>query len=169
MIAYINDPDNGLQKTEQTGKVKVVLTYKPWQLMAGKQPGAKNKTVNKRPAYFDNKLFFVLSLSANNKELLRQLPFNQYSKMVQVLAFKIAEFVDITPDEGKPVQPLECIFQQTYGMGIANNLLIVFNKSALLDANNLTVQLKEFGLNLGNLTFTLETKNIKKIQNIAIN
>src|SRR5665213_1955936 len=74
LIAYVNNPDNGLKKEQQAGNIRATLTYKPWALMTG--------------AGFKNKLFFVLSLSANNKELLRQLSFDQYSEMVQVLAFR---------------------------------------------------------------------------------
>jgi len=171
LIEYINNPENGLKKTEQIGPVKVALTYKPWQLTVLNQLGNKGKSGNKdKPAItnFTNKLFFVLSLSANNKEILRQVPFSQYSEMVQVLAFRMKEFVELIPDEGKPIEPLDCLFQQTYGMGIANNVLIVFDKQKLLEADNLNIKIKEFGLNTGNLSFNLQTKDINDIQNIAI-
>jgi hypothetical protein len=169
LIAYINDPDNGLQKTQQIGQIKAVLTYKPGLITAFKQqPSIKTDKTN--PLNFKDKLFFVLSLSTNNKEVLRQLPFSQYSEMVQVLAFRMNEFIEAIPDDGKPVEPIECLFQQTYGMGIANNVLIVFNKEKLLDANNLKIKVKEFGLNTGNLNFEIETKYIRNLQNnIALN
>ena len=34
LIDFINNPDNGLKKTCEIGKIKAVLLYKPWQLMA---------------------------------------------------------------------------------------------------------------------------------------
>jgi hypothetical protein len=167
LITYINDPENGLQKSQQIGKIKAVLTYKPWQLMADKlKPGdLKITTVNK----IKDNLFFVLSLSANNKELLRQLPFNQYSEMVQVMAFRMGGFIDAVPDNDKSVEPLNCAFQQTYGMGLANNILIVFDKKKLIIANNLRIHIKEFGLNIGDLYFDIDVSDIKHTQNIVVN
>ncbi|MDB5134371.1 MAG: hypothetical protein JWP37_974 [Mucilaginibacter sp.] len=168
LMIYINDPGNGLKKTEQIEKIKTVLLYKPWQLIAVKQQTINGKSKNSDPFKIKDKLFFVLSLSANNKELLRQLPFGQYSEMVQVLAFRMNEFIDIVPDDKKAVEPQECIFQQTYGMGIANNLLIVFNKGQLMSADNLRVRVKEFGLNTGNLNFEIKTKDIKELRDIVL-
>jgi hypothetical protein len=170
LIGYINDPDNGLVKTEEIGKIKAQMLYKPWQLMV-QASDAKNKLIsNKYSAnQLKNKYFFVLSLSANNKELLRQLPFSQYSETVQVLAFRMNESVEITPDKMKPVKPLECIFQQTYGMGAANNLLIVFNNKTLTNTDDLKIKIREFGLNTGDLNFKIKTKHIKDIQNIELN
>jgi hypothetical protein len=169
LIVYVNDPVNGLKKIEQIGKIKAAFTYKPWQLMGIKSQTVSNKSEKPYPFKFKDKLFFVLSLSANDKELLRQLQFSQYGEMVQVLAFRMNEFIEAVPDDKKPVRPLECTFQQTYGMGTANNLLIVFNKEKLMAASDLKIRVKEFGLNTGDLNFAIKTKDIKDIQNIALN
>ncbi len=161
LIEYINNPENGLQKTNQVGQIKTVLTYKPWQLMA-----LGNKINKKVVEKYDDKLYFILSLSANNKELLRQLPYAQYSEMVQVLAFRMNGFIDLVADNQKPEEPEECIFQQTYGMGFANNLLIVFKKEKLLEADRIRLRIKEFGLNTGNLNYEIKTQDIKVLEEI---
>ncbi|GGH22179.1 hypothetical protein [Mucilaginibacter phyllosphaerae] len=167
LIAYINDPENGLQKCRQAGKIKAVLTYKPLQLTSVNINQDKPGTA--KAGMFRNNLFFVLSLSANNKELIRQLPFDQYSEMVQVMAFRMNNFIDIIPNNDRPVAPLSCTFQPTYGMGTANNLLIVFDKKKLLTAHHIKVHIKEFGLNIGDLYFDIAVSDIKKIQNIVVN
>jgi hypothetical protein len=167
LISYINDSKNGLQKSQQMGEINAVLTYKPFQLMTNMQrPGSKKTDMADK---FQDKLFFVLSLSANNKELLKQLPFSQYSEMVQVMAFRMNSFIDVVPDNNKPVEPLDCIFQQTYGMGASNNLLIVFDKKRLMTAQNLRVHITEFGLNTGDLNFEIAMNDIKTVQNIVLN
>jgi len=168
-VASINKPENGVNKTERVGAIKAALSFRPWQLMMPKGYKGENKTQNGDPYKLKDKLFFVLSLSANNKELLRQLPFAQYSEMVQVLAFRMNDYVQAYPDDREPVQPLECIFQQTYGMGVANNLVIVFNKKKLLDADKIKIKIKEFGLNTGDLDFDLKTDDIKQIDNVSLN
>jgi len=170
LIAYINNADNGLIKTNQIGKIKAELHFKPWQLMSLSNNDKNGVKGNKYPIEnFSGKFFFVLSLSANNKELLKQLPLRQYSEMVSVMAFRMNEFVEIVPDGNKPVDPVECIFEQTYGMGIANNLLLVFDNKELIGTNNLSVKIKEFGLDTGDLNFSIKTKDIIKLQNIALN
>jgi len=160
MITYINDPGNGLRKTEQIGQIKAELTFKPWQLsVLQRKRGVKEA----ERTNLKNEMVFVLGLSANNKELLRQLPFDRYSEMVQVLAFRMQEYIDIVPDDGKPVAPMDCRFQQTYGMGAANNVLLVFAKEKLSNASVLKLRVKEFGLNTGNLDFEIDTKDINNI------
>lgn len=169
LIAYVNEPKNGLQMSQQAGKVETSLTNKPWQLMALNQQ--KGKSVNSTQVLNDlkNKYFFVLSLSANHKELLRQIKFSDYSQMVQVMAFRMMEYVSAVPDNGKAVAPEDCLFQQTYGMGTANQLLIVFDKLKFEKAKQIEIKIKEFGLNIGNLNYRFSIKDINDLQNIALN
>jgi hypothetical protein len=164
LINYINDKKNGLLKSQEIGGIKVELRYKPWQLMV------INRTDHHQPEIGElkSKYFFVLSLSANNKELLRQLPYNQYSEMVQVLAFRMVNYIAIVPDEEKPVEPQECIFQQTYGTASANQLLLAFDNIKLQNAHKLNIMIKEFGLNIGNLNFQINKKDIDNILTVSI-
>ena len=169
LILYVNDPANGLEKEQQIGKVNAKMTYKPWQLFK-QSGGVMDNQTNKKERYlFDDKLFFVLSLSANNKELLKQLDFNKYSEMVQVLSFRMKDFMGIVSGDAKPVEPLDCIFQQTYGMGRSNDLLIVFNRNALNVNGTLKLYLKEFGLKIGNLEFDFQADDINAIPNDITN
>ena len=169
LISYINNPQNGLKDTIEIGKIKAELIYKPWQLMAVNNGGIKAKTDQNELNKLKSKYFFVLSLSANNKELLRQIPFDTYSEMVQTLAFRMIPYISIVGGNDKPRQPVDCIFLQTYGMSDANQLLIAFDKPAVQSAKQLTIKIKEFGLNIGNLNFHFETKKINELSTIAIN
>jgi len=168
LVTYINDPKNGLKKEEDIGEIKAILTYKPWQLMESGRLGYK-KDSEKPDSVYKDKVFFMLSLSAKDKELLKQLDFNQYSEMVQVLSFRMNQFVELIPDNGKIVEPLECVFQQTYGMSTANNILLVFDQRRLAAVDNFKIKIKEFGLNTGNLKFEMQTGDINALKNIVIN
>ena len=163
LIAYINDPVNGIQKKDSVGKMEAVLSYRPWQMAAFNRSDLGPNDKSAKSVLAKDKWCFVLSLSANHKELLKQLNFNQYSELVQVFAFRMSEFIKAYPDNGEPVEPLDCLYQQTYGMGIANNLLIVFDRKKLMNANSLHIQVKEFGLNTGDLNFKMNTEDIKSI------
>jgi hypothetical protein len=169
LIEYVNEPKNGLQMSQQVGKVETSLTYKPWQLMAINQQKVKSVTGTPVLNNLKNKYFFVLSLSANHKELLKQLKFSDYSEMVQVMAFRMMAYVSAVPDNGKPVAPEDCLFQQTYGMGTANQILIVFDKLKFDKAKEIDIRIKEFGLNIGNLNYRFNIKDIDDLQNIVFN
>jgi hypothetical protein len=162
LITYINNPDNGLKKTDEIGKIKAVLLFKPWQLIA---PKITSKILDNA---IKKEYFFVLSLSANNKELLRQLEFTKYSEIVQVLAFRMIDYVEVTPDNKKSVAPEDCVFQQSYGMSFANQLFIILNKTDLQGAEKLKIKIREFGLDTGDLNFEIDTKDIDKLPVIAI-
>jgi hypothetical protein len=169
LIAYLANPENGLIKTQEINQIKAELRYKPWQLMridhnqSQKQSGQYTEDVLK------NKYFFVLNLSTNNKELLRQLPFAQYSEMLQVLSFRMMAYIDIRPDENKPIAPEDCLFQQTYGMTHSNQLLLVFDKTKLKNAKHLQIKVKEFGLGIGDLNFQMNTHDIYDLPVAALN
>jgi len=137
----------------------------PWEVIASRTR-ERNKTSIK---VLQSKYYFVLALSANGKEVLRQLPFNQYSEMVQVLAFRLRPYVSIVRDDGKVIEAEDCLFQQTYGMAKENEVLLVFNRSELTNTNAMDLKIKEFGLNTGNLDYKINTKDISNIPNIAIN
>ena len=165
LTRYLSDSTHGLTKGREINKIKAAVTFMPWQAIASKT-GSKDPSSVK---VLKSKYYFVLGLSANGKELLRQLPFNQYSEMVQVLAFRLRPYVSIVRDDGKVVEAEDCLFQQTYGMGRENEVLLVFNRSELKDAKEMNLKIKEFGLNTGNLDYTINTKEIGQMPAIEIN
>ncbi|HEY9001297.1 MAG TPA: hypothetical protein VIM89_08080 [Mucilaginibacter sp.] len=161
---YVQDSTHGLTRTYEVNKVKSALTYLPWQMLA-------SKTHRSDPAslkVLKSKYYFVLGLSANGKELLRQLPYEQYSEMVQTLAFRLRPNVSIVTDKGKVVEAADCQFQQTYGMGKENEVLLVFNRSELQDAKEMDLKIKEFGLNIGNLDYKVSSGDIAQLPDTQI-
>ncbi|WP_146166617.1 hypothetical protein ABZR88_02540 [Mucilaginibacter yixingensis] len=157
MLAYVNDPANGLTKNTQMDGVKISLAYRPKQLAP-----SWRTTVSGRPCCF------LLGLSKNNKELLRQLSYNEYSDLVQILSFRISDFIALVPDGKKPVSPMTCYFLQTYGTTTANQVLIVFDERDLERCRRFKILIKEFGLNIGSLCFEFEQKDITAISTLKI-
>jgi hypothetical protein len=164
---YLADTRNGLTQVREINRVKAAVTYLPWQAVLSRLRRTRADTAVVRT--LKSKYYFVLGLSANGKELLRQLPFNQYSEMVQVMAFRLRGYVSVVTDRGKVVQAQDCSFQQTYGMGRENEVLLIFDRSELKGANSLDLKINEFGLNIGDLDYRISTKDINQIPTIAIN
>ena len=165
LTRYLRDSTHGLTQVREVNKIKAAVTFMPWQAIASKTKQKKESSIK----VLRSKYYFVLSLSANGKELLRQLPFSQYSEMVQVLAFRLRPYVSIVRDDGKVVEAEDCLFQQTYGMARENEVLLVFNRSDLRDAKEMNLKIKEFGLNTGNLDYKISTKEIGEMPDIEIN
>jgi len=165
LFEYLTKTEHGLKKANVTNKIKVEVTYYPWQLVEQNQNKRVQKEVERG---FADKCYFVLAFSANGKELLRQLPYSEYSEMVQVFSFRMQPNISIVTDAGKKVEAQDCLFEQTYGMGKENELLIVFDKRKLQDATTLKLRIKEFGLNIGNQDFQIRVKDINDMPEIKI-
>jgi hypothetical protein len=166
LIKFINDPDNGLKKSQQVGNIDVEMIFKPYALIMSE------KKVNNRKVLADSlkkEFVFEMRISANKKELLKQLAFAQYSLLVQTLSFEMNDFIRIIPDKNKPLQPKECLFDQTYGLTDANRLYIIFNKSIVKDADKLSIKVNEFGLNTGDLIFEFNVNDLTHLPNIIKN
>lgn len=168
LFNYINNPSNGLAKVAEIRGIQIKLIFQPWELIAGKRMGKKkiDKDVHGVLKDLSEKYFFVLCLSSHDKELLRQLDFNTYSEIVKVLSFRMGAFISAIPDNGKPVEPLECLFQPTYGLSNSNNLLIVFDKKSIGEFKKLRIVIHEFGLSTGSQSFKFESNNINKLSSL---
>lgn len=157
LAKFISNPANRLEVIQQAGAVETSVCFRPPQLVSS---GLKDK---KKQRQLKDQYFFVLSLSAHHKELLRQLKFDDYSEMVQVLAFRMSDYVSAVTDDGHIVQPDQCLFDQTYGMSDANHLLIAFKKSNFAGAKQIVLNIREFGLNTGNLSYTFDKQNMDNL------
>lgn len=165
---YLNDTSHGLKQERRINKIEAGLTYVPWQAIASRLYNEKHKDTS-AIKMMKTKYYFLLGLSANGKELLRQLPFDQYSEMVQVLAFRLRPYVNIVRDDGKIIGAEDCLFQQTYGAARENEVLLVFNGADLKNARRFNLKINEFGLNTGNLDYQIEQKDTNALPDIEIN
>jgi hypothetical protein len=160
---YINTPENGLIKFEEVNKINLSLTYIPSKLLeAAKRPEVKKEGLGQGDQP-DERIYFLLGLSANKKELLKQLGYNKYSELVQVLSFRMNEFIELIPGQDHSIVPEICQFQQTYGLAKENNLLIVFKADKLPASKTYIVKIREFGLGVGDVGFKF---NIDDITNL---
>ena len=163
LVKYLGDTSHGLVQVDSIGHLKVTLSFRPWQLLGRDLHKSKETSSNSFNDVLKQRYNFVLSFSANNKEILTQLPFNQYSELVQVFSFRMGDFISVTPDNSNAISPINCSFQETYGLSTANDLLISYDRSKLANSSILRFKIKEFGLNTGDLYFTMKTDDINQL------
>jgi hypothetical protein len=163
LLAFIADGSNGLSAKKVLDHVDVTVSFLPWQTQAFNDSFSKTKLNKTQLKEVSQKYYFLVSLSKDHKEVLKQLPFNEYSEMVQVLSFRMQNYIGVTLDDGEKVEPIACLFQPTYGYANANTVLVVFEKSKLEKANQIQLFITEFGFRTGNITFDFDNQTIEKI------
>lgn len=153
---YIQDPNNGLRRTEKINELDLSLTYEPWQMLSN--TGAPLK----------NNVYFVFGLSKNNREVLKTLPYSLYSQIVQILAFNMSQYIVVTSESGKVISLQDWRFLQTYGLSHENRVFIVVKKSEIPNSGALNFKIKEFGLKTGDISFKINVADIKNVPQIKL-
>jgi hypothetical protein len=163
LVAYLQDEENGLKKTNEVGDYKVTVTYRPTDLLVKQEVGDKptQEAIAKANKKYQNYYYFILSLSKSGKEALDQSQgFGQYSEMVQKLSFRVPEFVNMTTSASDTIPVADFILNRTYGLGSSTDILVVFNKEKAKGQTWVQFNLNEFGMNLGNSRIRFKTDDI---------
>lgn len=158
------------QHTEANG-VYVQAKFYPSQLLVLQELTSINKqnsndtvligTLEKK---YDGQYYFRLGFSKDNKEVIRQLgSYSRYSEMLQTFSFELGSKINATTDKGDTVEVKDYFFEQNYGLGNANNVLIAFDRKSLEPANAITVHIGEFGLGTGEVNFRFMREKLEDV------
>ena len=164
---YVNDPRHGLAQQTSVADVDVRLTFEPSDLLVAHDlvTGGNRDTVkfNLLQRKYSGNYYFLLRFSKGHKELLRQLPsFGEYSEMVEVLSFRMQQYVNLTTD--RDTLPMsDYAYEQTYGFGDANTLLIAFPKMGVTGKDKFDVNLAECGFGIGSVKFSFRKADLEKV------
>jgi len=156
---YISDPENGLSISQNlNNNIKVTLAYIPMSLL---------HISNNKLRISNKHCYFSFRISRNHSQLLRQLDFNLYSKMITVLSFRMQDYVTASNGKSAIVRPTQACYQQTFGLTNYDELLLVFEADKILSSKYFQITIDECGLGLGNLDFKYNSTDIIKFINIS--
>ncbi len=161
-----------LSKKREFKGYEIQLYYKPTDLLIAQELGgelAKSKEELERlQQKYANHEYFILSLSKNNKEALYQMGngFDQFSEIVQTLSFNMGNYVNSTTSGKDTVEIDDYVFPRTYGMGMSTNIMFVFSKEKSKDDEWIQVNIKEFGMGLGNQVFRFKREELENLPSI---
>ncbi len=167
LLTYINDKDNNLRKVQLVNGINIQLIYRPSSLLVMQEIEGADTVNADRIKILEDKYsdhyYFILKLSKEKKEVIRQLgSFSSYSSMLQVLAFDMQNYINLTA--GKDTVPVaDYYFDQTYGMSDGNNVLLSFNKSNLKGKKTLFIHLGECGFGTGNVKFCFDKNDLDDV------
>lgn len=163
LSAYVSDEEHGYTQKFESGGTVVSVTYRPTDLLVhqetGDEPTSAGRIDSLRQKY-GQYYYFVLSLSHNNKEALHQVGQEQYSDMVNILSFRMNEFVTMTTAASDTIPVGDFMLNRTFGMSTSTDLLFVFNREKVKGKEWVQFNLNEFGLGVGNQRFRFKTKDL---------
>ncbi|MFV0249066.1 MAG: hypothetical protein ACK5H1_08945 [Tenacibaculum sp.] len=163
---YIKDPSKGYLQTKVVNGYKYSLLYKPTDLLVQQELGSEvtDKKVRKVRNKYKQYLYFTLSMSKNEQELLSTVPNNkqEFGTMVHALAFGMINKVHLFTSKRDTLEMLDYHYPRMYGMSRATTLLFVYprNKKYLKD-EYLTFTVADLGTYTGEVKFTIAVNKIK--------
>lgn len=169
---YIQDEDNGLKISKQVGDYKLDVTYRPTDLLVDQEVEGQTidlKQLESIRHRYDTYHYFVLSLSRDKKEALHNSGggMDQYSELVQVLSFRMGDYVTMTTNTSDTIPLGDFILNRTYGLSTSTDLLLVFNREKSQDKDWIQVNLNEFGLGVGNQRFRFRREELDQVPRLV--
>lgn len=160
LVDYVKNEDNGLSQTIEVNGVKINLAYRPTDLMVYQEMSVNNeqKKVNKDSIRnkYKNHLYFILSYSRDNKELLSTIATSreEFNNVQNILTFDMRKRICLLNQDKDTIPLIDYNFPRTYGMARANTLLFVFKKDEVFEqSDELIFNVKDIGIGTGDVKF----------------
>jgi hypothetical protein len=174
LVKYINEKNSGLKQEQVVNGIKISVSYEPASLLIAKELEAgramDSVLFHSLEKKYDNSYYFFLKFSKDGKEAIRQLGnFKRYSDMLQVLAFDMHQFVNLTTPQRDTLELSDYYFDQTYGMSDGNSLLLSFDKSKIQRVSQVQVNIGECGFGTGMLKFSFDKEEIDRVPKLDYN
>lgn len=167
LFRYINEPSNGLCVAREEGGIKVTATYLPTDLMLAREQGTGLHLDTLRSKY-GKYIYISLSFSYNNKSLLESASSATRSELLQILSFRMGEYVQAKLDGNRELPLLDASYSRTYGLASTTDVLLVFDHSELKEAKEFALEVKDLGLGIGTSRLLFETKNWRDVPALEI-
>jgi len=167
MNDFIKDEDNGYNYKKTIVGVDYVLQYRPTDLLVKQELGDEIDVtqLEKLRQKYNKYLYFNLSMSKNNQELLNGVARDKakFGQMVNELAFGMEEKVHLYTPEKDTLAMADFIYPRMYGMSNATSLMIVYpRETKFMNQDYLNFVIEDLGLDTGDIKFKL---NMQALQN----
>jgi hypothetical protein len=166
------DHSQWLHQDRKVNGIDVGIKFYPYQLLVLQELQNTNAEDTSLIASLEQKYrgqyYFRLSFSKDGKEVIRQLgSYQRYSDMLQVFSFELGKYINASTDKADNLPLLDYAFEQQYGTSRANNAVIAFKTSDFASADEIRINIGEFGLGTGNMQFIFKKSEIDKVPPIS--
>ncbi len=143
LLAYIREPRHGYLHQKTVNDIDFSLLYKPTDLMV-----AGELSVESAPAGIDSLrhrygqyMYFVLSMSAKNRELLNHVAGDRsrFGAMVNALSFYMDRNVHCFTPEKDTLPMIDFIYPRMYGMSRSTDILLVYPAIKNISGANISI------------------------------
>jgi len=165
MFQYLREADNGYLHEKQVNGYDFSLLYRPTDLLVAQELGketSKEKITELRKKY-QQYIYFTLSMSRGNQELLSTTPKNrqEFGAMVNELAFGMGKKVHVFTPKKDTLELLDYIYPRMYGMSKATTMLFVYPRDKkFLQEDYLNITIGDLGTYTGEVKFKVPTQKI---------
>lgn len=167
LTIFLQDKDNGYSSYKSVNEVDFNVIYRPTDLLVEQELG-ENYTVRDIESLrkkYKNHIYFNISISKNNQEILSSLTNdrNSYGEMVNELAFGMEDKLNLITETRDTISMTDFIYPRLYGLGQTTTILIVYPREEVLrEGDSFKIVVKDMGLGTGDVGFRFKTNLIEK-------
>jgi hypothetical protein len=174
----INDEENGLKKTIESNKIKVIATYKPSDLVALNEIKSLKKHIGSKAtdsilSQYSKNYFFILSFSIDNKSVITQVASSIRDAVLNKFNYELKENIFITYNSNRgnddTLQLSAYMYASMFGAANSDDVIISFNKEELRNTKQFVINIKDLS-DIGKTEkIIFNTDNIEKLPKINFN
>ncbi len=167
MISHLKNEENGYSHHKEINGIKINLIYWPTDLLVQQDlpENYTSKDIAKSRKKYEERLYFILSFSINQQEIINSFEGNQreFGEWVNQISFGMEEQVRLVTKNRDTVVLTDYIYPRMYGMSSSTDLLLVYPRADILaGGDSFKVILNDKNLGLREVEVELQTAPIKK-------
>ncbi len=171
---YLKEEKNGFQQHKTVNGIDFTLTYRPTDLLVKQELGeaVTGEAIDSLRTKYRQFLYFNLSMSQNNKELLSTVAGSraQFGAMVNQFAFGMGDKVHLFTREKDTIPLLDYVYPRMYGMSNSTSMLFVYPRDEKITGSEyINITVEDIGLGTGDITFKIPVKTIKREPKLNFN
>jgi len=161
LLDYLRDEDNGYRYSKSVNDVEFVVQYKSTDLLVlqemNSQSMGMDRVAEMREKY-SKFMFFNLSISQNNKEILSEVANEEerFKQLANTLSFEIDEKIHLIAGQKDTLAMQDFVYPKLYGMAGATTVMVVFvREEKYSGAKYLNFIVEDLGLGTGDVKFKI--------------
>ena len=154
--SYVAEEENGLKYSKTVNGINYVLQYRPTDVLVHQELSAeKGQSIEKLRGKYKDQLYFNLSMSMNNKELLSNVGDRQkFADLVNELLFNMDERVYLVGSSKDTIPLIDFVYPRMYGMSPSTTILLVYPREKInVKETYLNLIVEDIGFNTGEVKF----------------
>jgi len=166
LLRYVSDEDNHLSYQKTINGIDFILQYRPTDEMVAIELGESKdqKKINELRTKYYKYMYFNLSMSKNNQELLSDVADDQggFSKLTNELLFEMGEKVHLFSPEKDTLAITDFIYPRMYAATKSTSIMFIYPRDKkLLSKEYMNFTIEDLGFHTGEIKFKINTNPIK--------